>query len=236
MKWLSTTLFTITLMLLPATVVIERQDFSTWSNRLLIPSFEPEPNRHTPKHFVGTFLPPRINKDTTLSIDDNPIILTSTTYIQPGVTLTLNPGTRLYANENANLSISGRLISKGNQNQPVWFSSNEEHPLNQTWSGVSVMSEGTAVLEHTTIEDASPAISCLTKSKISVSSSKITKTIMGAFITGRDCSISDTVIRSLRDGIVVVNTNPVLFNNIITAKKDVIKKVDTKYKTLNTKY
>lgn len=232
MKRLSTTLFIISLMLLPLAIVFENQAFSTWSKRLAIPELESLPNRHTPKHFTGTFLPPLINKNTTLSVDDNPIILTSKTHVQPGTTLTLKPGTHLYANENASLSISGQLIAKGFQNQPILFSSNEKHPLNQTWLGISVMSGGAATIEHTFFEDASPAISCLTESEATVSNSKITKTVMGVFITSHKCSIRGTVIRSLQNGIIVVNANPTLLNNVITAKKDKVKKVDTNYRLM----
>lgn len=223
MKRLSTTLFIVALMLLPAASVFESQAFSTWNKRLAIPEFESRPNRHTPKYFVGTFLPSKIYKDTTLSADNNPIIITSKTDVQTGITLTLEPGTLLYANENAGLSISGHLIAKGTQNKPIRFSSNEEHPLNQTWLGISVVSNGIATIEHIIIEDASPAISCLAESHASVSSSKITKTVMGAFIASHNCSIINTVIRSLQDGIIVIDANPTLLNNTITANKNDIK-------------
>jgi hypothetical protein len=229
MKWLSTTLLTAAFVLLPAAAVIESQAYPTWHNRLALPEFKTEPNRHTPKHFAGTFLAPTIKTDTTLTAENNPILLTSTTQVQSGATLTFAPGTRLYANENASLLVSGQLVAKGFENKPIWFLSNEDHPLNQTWLGISVTSGGTANIEHTIIEDASPAISCLTESQTSISNSKITKTVMGAFIASHNCSVTDTVIRSLRDGIVVAGTNPVLLNNVITAKKDKIKKINTKY-------
>lgn len=225
MNKLSTVLISSAFLLIPAAIWFEGAEFQTWHNRLALPEFIFEPSRHTPVHTHGTFLPPTISENLTLTPDNNPVILTSTTTVPKNITVTINPGTIIYTHEFAHLIIEGELNIEGSPTNQVIFTTNEAHPLNQTWSGIQASPNSQVAIKYTSIEHASPAVTCLTGSKTSISNSKITQTIMGVFATSHNCFVSNTIIHSTQDGIVAIDIEPALVNNTITAKKNSIKKI-----------
>ena len=225
MRHLSTVLLIGSMVLLPLLIWVEQTNAEVWQNRLAIPFFTEEPDRHTPVHFAGTFLPSAINNDLTLTPTDNPILLTTTTRISPNATLTLAPGTTVYAHEFAGIIVAGQLIAQGSTKQPIQFFSNEAHPLNQTWGGITVVKDGQAVIKHAAFHHASPALTCLIDGQAALTDSHISNTALGVFTMSPACRISRSRINSTRDGIVAVNTEPaVLSTEISAARTDIVKK------------
>jgi hypothetical protein len=225
MRYLSTALLIGFILLLPLLVWAEHTNVEVWQNRLAIPFFEDEPNRHTPVHTIGTFLPPTINHDLTLTPADNPILLTTTTHINPDATLTLTPGTTIYAHEFANIIVSGQLIAQGNSNDLIQFISNEAHPLNQTWGGITIVKDGQATISQATFHHASPTITCLLGSSASITSVHLTDTSLGLFSSSPSCHIRNSRINSTRNGIVAINNTPTIINTkIFAAHNDMVKK------------
>ena len=157
-KHLSTTLLVTALILLPIAIWAEQVDSKVWYNRLAIPEFEPKPNKHTPRHADGTILPPIIKKDLRLTPNNNPVLLTAVTHIAPGATVTVDPGTNFYAHEFARLIVEGTLNLNGTLANPITLTSNEVHPLNQTWGGLVVTNTGRANITHAKFRYSSPAI------------------------------------------------------------------------------
>lgn len=226
MKDLSTTIIIAALLLLPLAVWSETADFEVWNNRLAIPTLTPEPNRHTPHYSAGTFLPPIIKESLTLTPADNPILLTTTTRVSPNVTVTLTAGTAVYAHEFAGLIVAGRLIAAGTAAQPIQFASNEVHPLNQTWSGITATKDGQLTITHTNLHHASPAFTCLTGSSASLSNIHITDTSLGIFTATPDCRLSYSRINSTRDGIITIGVEPAVAHTKISAARNDIVKID----------
>ena len=109
----------------------------TWTSRLYLPDFSQNTNRHTPLQTQGQYLPPVINKDTTVSPENGPIILKSITHVNPGTTLTLAPGTVIYAHEYAGITVAGTLNAVGTESKPITLISNEAHLLNKVWAGIT---------------------------------------------------------------------------------------------------
>lgn len=226
MKTISSLALVAALLLLPIAIWAESTDGKTWQNRLYLPILEPEPNRHTPIHTTGTFLPPTINRNIKLGPQDNPILLTTTTRIPAHITVTVSAGTTIYAHEFAQLIVDGKLIIRGTATKPVQLTTNEEHPLNQTWSGISVTASGQATIKHAAIRHASPAISCLPGSTAVITDVLIEVGSLGVFLASNTCQVSNTIIRGVRDGIVAVDVSPQLTNTSITAKFNEVRKIN----------
>lgn len=228
MRNLSTVLLIGFILLLPLLAWAEHTNAEIWQNRLAIPFFKDQPNRHTPAHSIGTFLPPTINRDLTLTPTDNPVLLTTTTRIAPGTTLTLTPGTKIYAHEFASLTVAGQLIAQGSTKQPINFFSNEVHPLNQTWGGIIISENGQATIAQVTFQHASPALTCQAGSHATITNTQITDTSLGIFTTTPSCLINDSRISSTRNGIVAINIEPTITNTKISAANhDILKKQST---------
>ena len=129
---LPTIILALALLLVPVAIWFESAEADTWQARLLLPKLALEPDRHTPRLSSGTFLPPEIRQDLTLTPQDNPIIIAKTSRILPGVTVTIQPGTRIFAHEFSSLLIEGTLSSNGTAQKPVTFTSNER------WSSLQI--------------------------------------------------------------------------------------------------
>jgi len=213
----SAILITVALLLIPAAIWAEQTNLKVWQNELVAPITTPEPNRHTPQFTDGAILPPVINKDLTLSPTDNPVILAFNTIVSNGTTLTILPGTNIFTHEFTTLTIAGQLDIVGTNTQPVTISSNEVHPLNQTWGGIIVTAPGQADISYLTSSQGSPAISCLPGSQVAVTNSELSAQLVGVFASSDNCTFTDSRIRSTRDGIIAIGSEPQLFNTSINA-------------------
>jgi len=189
MKDLSTALLIGALILLPLTIWGETSSLRNWNNRLAIPYLTSQPDRHTSKHTTGTVLPSVISEDLSLAPVNNPVLLTTTTRTNAGITLKLAPGTTIYAHEFSGIIIEGRLSVQGTKEQPVLFTSNEIHPLNQTWSGITITKGAQATITHATFHYASPTLTCLVDSNATLTNTHITDTILAVFNANPNCYV-----------------------------------------------
>lgn len=169
------------LLFIPLAIWAQLANANVWQERLAVPRFTDEPNRHTPLHFTGTFLPPVIIKDRTITAADNPVIITKTVQVPSGVTLTIEPGTKIFAHEYALLDVSGQLQINGSPEKPVQFSSNEQHPVNQVWGGLVFETGSHGTIVQTIFHSASPAVSCLAGSVVKIDRTNITGSIRPLF-------------------------------------------------------
>lgn len=179
--------------LLPVFFLIEQLYANAWHDRAALPDIVPVLHLHTPVVTSGVFLPPVITHDRSFTKHEV-LILTGTTRIPAGVTLTLGPGVQVYAHEFAALTIEGSLIIEGTPAQPVVFTTNEAHPANQMWSGLMFMAGSHGHLAYTTIRLASPAVSCLPHSMVTVAHSRLLGGSLGVFAAIDACHISDSHI------------------------------------------
>lgn len=218
MRHLPTLLITLTLLLVPIAIIIEHQFPADWQNRLYLPEFIVPPDYHTPLFTAGTVLPQVIRENLILTADHNPYLLTSATRINPSVTVTIQSGVTIFAAENASLIVDGRLIAHGTNALPITFQSNEKHPLNQTWLGVIAEPQSSVDLLHVSINDASPAISCLSDSQVAIKQTRIYRGSVGLFQSQSPCRFTDSFINGPTIGLVSINTLPQVINSLIIAK------------------
>lgn len=224
--WLSPTVWLLlTFALLPALVWFADHEASTWRARLWLPQFIEEPSRHTPRHSQGTFLPPELTADLTLTAADNPILLTHTTRVPAGLRLTLQPGVSIFAHEFATLVIDGQLESQGTKAQPVHAVSNEMNPANRVWGGIIFQAGSTGSLDYTIINAGSPAISCLAGSTVNVAHARFEAGSVGVYAATPACRLSDSTIYGSRDGVVAVNVEPALSAVVMRVTRDMIRRV-----------
>lgn len=213
-------------MSVPLAVVVEEGAAQTWSNRLAMPAFKLEPSRHTPLHFEGTFLPPEIKKDMKLTKEDNPVIMRESVRVADGTKVEFGPGVHVYAGENTGIKVAGELLMEGEKSSRIILTTNEVHPFNKVWSGITVENGGVTELDNVEIKHASPAVSCSDGSRVEARKIKITQTVTGIYVDGGKCLIEDSVVRSKRYGVVSVGAKPDLIGNVVTAAKDKVKLVE----------
>lgn len=159
-------LLSLALVLSPALFWLQQATPEVFTQRLFLPQLLPVLDRHTPRYPASAYLAPVISSNQTIPAAASPIILTGTTRVAKGATLTIAAGTTIYAAEFATLTIDGTLITQGTKDQPVIFSTNEQHEANQLWNGLVLNPGSHSDLHHTTIEYAAPGVTCLKNSSV----------------------------------------------------------------------
>jgi MYXO-CTERM domain-containing protein len=130
-----------------------------------------------PAAWADTNVSGAINLDTTWNLAGSPYIMGADVTVQPGITLTIEPGvvvrgTNASSND-VELFVNGTLRAVGTQAQPITF----EGTTNTTsgfWEGLTVAAGAVVVLDHVAINNADTAIevasgvSTLTLSNLSI--------------------------------------------------------------------
>ena len=158
----------------------------------------------------GTDLPNEINNDRVLSLRDSPYLISSKTIVKKGEALNIEPGVEIRFKKGRS-SLSGKIIGKGNEGNPIKFTSDQKNPQKGDWEGLAL--DNGSVLIRTEVRFAGvgdrDAIS--TKGSVILSNNTITdsasngvgvyagKTRTKVLISGSDIS------RNGRDGINILN-------------------------------
>lgn len=210
-------LLSATLLLVPAAILAENQAGRVWNNRLFLPTYQEEENLHTPQVTEGTYLPPTIKQTTTYTLADSPLILTDTTTIPAGITVTINPGVRVVAHEFALLNIQGTLLAAGHPAQPITFTTNEVHPDNQSWSGIVVEPSGQTNLEHVIVEYASPGFTCVAGSRVNADHLHTRFGLVGLYTESPTCTLTNSRLQAIQYGVVARGIEPSVTDTAISA-------------------
>jgi hypothetical protein len=108
--------------------------------------------------FSGSTLLGPVTQNSTLAAGD--YLLLSNLVINPGVTLTLSPGTSIMSVPGARVLVNGTLQAVGNSSQRVRFGSAKTYPSKGDWNGVQVEgASAVANLDYVRIEHASSGVS-----------------------------------------------------------------------------
>lgn len=216
-------LMCLTFILAPLAIFAEDRAALIWNSQLYAPPYQDEVSFHTPTITNGTFLPPTITTSKTYTAADNPLLLTYQTTIPAGITVTLEPGVRVYAHEFATLTVNGHLATSGTPEEPIIFTTNEAHPDNQNWNGLVINPGGRVTATHTTIEYASPAISCMKNSQLVAKNLHTTFGLVGLYTESPTCTLTNSRLQALHYGVVTHNAQPPLTNTSISAGKEPIR-------------
>jgi hypothetical protein len=190
--------FALAVLLIPASMWLERAQSALWTSGLFLPHVVPLIHKHTPAFPVGRFLPPAITHDLTLTAQDNPVLIAHSVTVPAGITLTLQPGVHVYAGEFGQLTVAGSLQAQGTAEDPITFASNELNPLNQTWNGLVFAAGSNAVMNNIRISQASPGITCGAGSRAAIDAIDISGGSMGIFAASPDCVITNSHLLYVR--------------------------------------
>lgn len=213
------------LVVMPLAALAEHHLPRLWANRLALPEYAGEPNRHTPRSVDGTYLPARLTGTHHYDNTDSPLIIAGPTAIEAGATVTIEAGVLVVVHEFAGLINHGRLDVQGTALDPVVFASNEVHPENQTWNGIITQTGGHTAAAHLWVQHASPALTCHTGSVVQVRSARIENGSIGVYQASTNCIIADSDISNVRDGIVAINAAPTAPNTTIRAREHTIREL-----------
>ncbi|MCA9546014.1 MAG: right-handed parallel beta-helix repeat-containing protein, partial [Myxococcales bacterium] len=99
-----------------------------------------------------------INANTTWSANGSPYILLESVTIQPGITLTIDPGVEIHGGAgNVQLIVDGRIEAAGTAQQPILFRGTADAP--NAWEGLALREGSSGVFRHVEVRHADYAFS-----------------------------------------------------------------------------
>ncbi|MGA1581122.1 MAG: right-handed parallel beta-helix repeat-containing protein [Luminiphilus sp.] len=110
----------------------------------------------------------KIVAGTTISSDQTwsgEILVTGPIYVPEGVTLRIEPGTRIefaaiesYRDDQIGMELDGRLLAEGTASQPIWFTSAAATPRNGDWGMLRLNGATGSTIEYAIVEFAQQGI------------------------------------------------------------------------------
>jgi uncharacterized GH25 family protein len=108
--------------------------------------------RFLPFTVHATWVEGNITQDTVWTLVDSPFIVVGNITVQPGATLTLEPGVEILFGGKFSFIVKGKLVARGTQSDSIKFSSNKDIPLSGDWGGILFEANELSTLEYCMIE------------------------------------------------------------------------------------
>ncbi len=102
-----------------------------------------------------TYIKGGVYSNTNWTADKSPYIITDTVVIFKEVTLTVESGVSVLFENSKLMIVRGTLVTTGNQENPVVFSSTSQEPKNNRWKGIIFEMESNADINYTEFSYAS---------------------------------------------------------------------------------
>ncbi|MCK5291474.1 MAG: right-handed parallel beta-helix repeat-containing protein [Thermoplasmata archaeon] len=115
---------------------------------------------------AGTEFSGHITTDTNWTSSDSPYWIVGDTFVDPNVTLRIEPGVEVFFNGTYYFNVSGNLVTHGDVSNMVIIASEKyPDPFGQVWQGIYVRDEGSLVMDHTVVSNAYCGITVLTDNR-----------------------------------------------------------------------
>lgn len=115
---------------------------------------------------AGTEFSGHITTDTNWTSNDSPYWIVGDTFVDPNVTLRIEPGVEVFFNGTFYFNVSGNLVTQGDiSNMVIIASEKYPDPLGQFWQGIYVKDEGSLVMEYTVVSNAYCGITVMTDNR-----------------------------------------------------------------------
>ncbi|HVP40627.1 MAG TPA: right-handed parallel beta-helix repeat-containing protein [Candidatus Krumholzibacteriaceae bacterium] len=162
----------------------------------------------------ATYLEGSITKDTLWTLVDSPFVLSNDVTVYPNATLTIERGVEVRFGGNFTLTVNGRLIANGTQDNMITFTSNKYQPMPKDWNAIELNGAGTSLLAYCSINYANNGMQ-ITNGVVEVKNSIISNSSSnGIFVQNGVVTIeANEISNNLQSGINVAGDNQIIIQN-----------------------
>jgi parallel beta-helix repeat protein len=147
-----------------------------------------------------TYVSGTISSDTTWDLANSSYIVTGDVTVDPGITLTIEPGVEVRFDSTFSIIVDGKLIADGTSANPIRFTSNQSVPTKGDWYTIRLRTDNN-LIDNAEIEYAT----------------------YGVFLTffGTGSTVSNTTITNCKnDGVYITNSDNNLISNVTSSQND----------------
>lgn len=164
-----------------------------------------------------------LDADAVWRAENNPYRVTGTLHIPSGVTLAIEPGVTVVFEGDYGFHVEGQILARGEEYNPVLFTSGEENPLPENWYGIKI-SRGKSLFRHCIVEYANQGITlhgdlaaytqepvheidgCIFKdNRWAIYTDNVKATIRNCRVTGNSTTATSGILVSYGDSVLVMN-------------------------------
>lgn len=104
-----------------------------------------------PTSKAGTFVSGRITTDTTWTVEGSPYWVVGSVFVDPNVSLTIEPGVQVLFEGAYDFVVEGFLLADGTVDDRIIFTSDMPSPSPGDWNGILIYFHGSAVIRNTDV-------------------------------------------------------------------------------------
>jgi parallel beta-helix repeat protein len=167
----------------------------------------------------ATYVEGPITQDTYWTLTDSPFVLSKDVVINPGASLTIEPGVEVRFGGYFSIIVEGRLYAVGTLNNKIVFTSNKDQPTAGDWVTLNFTGTAQSTLVYCVLEYASNGVT-VEDSNVEIKNSEIsTNSQNGVAVFNSTVKIQESEIHdNLNSGIYLTGGNQVTIqNNTISA-------------------
>jgi hypothetical protein len=150
------------------------------------------------------------------NITQGTYILRGQATVPQNATVTILPGTTIYAERDARFTVEGKL----NAVKTMWLS-NQVHPSKQYWYGLVASNGGEISLSESNVSNTTAAVTADTRGKVAIKNSVFQNNVVGLVtMPNSTAEITDSKITDSTVGIQIIGGSPLIKNVVFKSLYD----------------
>ena len=162
----------------------------------------------------ATYIEGHITEDTTWTMVDSPYVVSNDIFIDPNVTLAIEPGVEVKFGGSFTLHVQGTLYAVGMPQRPITFTSNSQFPQRGDWQSIWFQTTSSwSTLDHILVKYATDGIAS-ENGKLTLRNSQVTlSNDNGLRIVNSEVVVENSEISDNMAGISITGNNVVTVQN-----------------------
>jgi parallel beta-helix repeat protein len=169
----------------------------------------------------ATYVEGTITQDTDWTLVDSPFIVSNNVIVNPGVTLTIEPGVQVRFGENFSITVNGRIVADGTGDRMIRFTSDSLNASTSDWGTILINGTQQSSITHCVIEYGADGVT-LESGSLNLGNNFVRFNSNGITVTGGSIIIENNEIaNNTIDGINLAGDSQVTIeNNLISSNGD----------------
>jgi hypothetical protein len=166
----------------------------------------------------ATYVEGTITQDTVWTLVDSPFIVSNNITVNPGATLTIEPGAQVRFGDNFSITVNGRIIADGTNDRMIQFTSDDANANPGAWGTIQISGTPQSSITNCIVEYGQTGIT-LEGGPLNLQNDTVRYNLNGAVVNGGSIIIqNDEITSNTMDGINIAGgTQVTVQNNAISS-------------------
>lgn len=166
----------------------------------------------------ATYVEGTITQDTVWTLVDSPFIVSDNIVVNPGATLTIEPGVQVRFGDNFSITVNGGIVADGTNDRMVEFTSDDANASTGAWGTIQISGTLQSSITNCIVEYGQSGIT-LESGSLNLQNDSVRYNLNGTVVKGGSITIeNDEISNNTMDGINIAGgTQVTVQNNAISS-------------------